>query len=105
MLEGPVAAAKPDLRFPGNVGDDLGLSVLAQADAGGDLGREPIVPGRLDEGAPAGVVAGLGDGSDVPAGARGVLRGSDADKGHELVRMLEAAEVADFTGKRDGVDE
>ena len=93
---------EPVLTLPG-VGDDRGvLALLPPFERSADGGPPSVTPGGLDEHVSATGVAGLGDGALPPAVAGGVLAGHQAEVGHELAGILEAAEVAELGGQNHG---
>src|SRR5262249_50367236 len=78
--------------------------LLAGVGAGGVVAepRPPArVPGRLDQQAANVAVADLGDRALAALLTGGVLRGHEADEGHELLGAREAAEVADLSDERE----
>ena len=90
------AGVESALRAPGDV-DDLGcLPALAALERFTDRGPAAVVVGRLDQQPPGVGGAGLGDRSQPPLRAGGVLGGDDPEVGGELVGMIEALPFADL---------
>jgi hypothetical protein len=56
-----IARTQPQLRFPGDLANRLGLSLLPEQQLTADPGREAVTPGRLDQQSTGGAVAGLGE--------------------------------------------
>ena len=82
--------------------DRRGLSLGGLAGARTDGGTVAVAPGGLDEETPHVAVAGLGDPAALLLAAARVLARHQPDEGHELARVLEAAEVADLGDQRHG---
>lgn len=87
------------LAAPRALDDERVLAALATLKLVADARPAARVPGRLDEQASHMGIADLGDRALPALVARGALGGDEADEGHELLRPLEAREVADLDGK------
>ena len=93
------------LGVPGKLQDPAGLFGLAAGELFADFGWEAVVGGLLDE-QPAGVrVSTFADAALLLSSAAGVFGGDEAEEGHELLGMLEAAEGTDFRDGDHGCDE
>src|SRR5262245_56840666 len=67
-----------------------------------DLGGIAVGPRPLDEGSARKGVAGFGDGTLATALATGVLTGGETQIAHQLSRVVEPGEVAEFSDEGDG---
>jgi hypothetical protein len=98
------ARAQPQLRFPGDFADRLGLLVLPEHQLAADPGREAVGLGRLDQ-QPAGrAVAGLGEAAAFDARTARMLGWHQPEIGHQLARIGKAREVAQFGNQRRRID-
>ena len=94
-----------DVRLPGNVADRLGLLLLSQKQLAADPRREAVTPGRLDQ-QPAGrAVAGFGEAAASDACTARMLARHQPEIGHQLARIGEAREVAQFSDQRSDDDQ
>lgn len=100
--EASIAGGEPQLCFPGEV-TDLWIDGLGTPlDDGTDFGAVAIGPGGLDEQGTRPAVAAAGDRSLTTGGAGAVLAGHQAEPGHEVTRLGEAAEIAGLGDDRIG---
>src|SRR5229473_5489705 len=104
-LAGPgepaIAAAQPDLPLPGDVADGPRLALLPQQQLAAEPGREAVAPGRLDQQPASRSVAGLGDAAAFDARAARMFGRHQPEIGHQLTRIGEAREIAQF-GNQSG---
>ena len=56
-----IARTQPQLRFPGDLADRLGLLLLPEQQFAADPGREAVGPGRFDQQPTGGTISGLGE--------------------------------------------
>src|SRR5216684_3826632 len=68
-----IARTQPQLRFPGDLADRLGLLLLPEQQLTADPGRETVTPGRLDQQPTGRAVAGLGEAAAFDAGTARML--------------------------------
>ena len=102
LIEVMELLVEPMLGLEGD-GDDVGrLSLPSSVEDEFSTGVMAVVPGGLNEQATDVDVAGLGDGSTVFFVTGGVLRGNEAEVGHERSRREEAADVVDLTQECQG---
>jgi hypothetical protein len=94
--------ASSHLGLPTDVLDGLWYLLQARLKMAADLGWIPVGPRPLDEGSAGERVAGFGDGALATAFATGVLTGGESQIAHELSRVLEACQVAEFSDEGDG---
>ena len=87
------------LAFPGMANDVGILPLLATPERSSDGWPLSVGPGGLNEDVTHAGVAGLGDGAEPLTVSGGVLTGDEADVGHELARVLEAAQIAELGGE------
>src|SRR5215472_4640826 len=85
-----IARAQPQLCFPGDVADRLWQFFLAQQQLTADARWEAVTPRRLDQQSAGGAVAGFGQAAAPDAGAARMLRGYQAEIGHQLARIGKA---------------
>jgi hypothetical protein len=90
------------LALPGMRDDGRILTELSAFETGAEGGSFAVVPRGLNEDVAHPSVAGLGDGALSSALTGGMLAGREADVGHELARVLEAAYIAEFGGQDHG---
>jgi hypothetical protein len=90
------SAGKPLLAAPGALDDGGVPAALAAGELIADLRPPAGAPGGLDQQATHVRVADLRDRALAALLTRGVLRGHQANEGHELLGGVEAAEVADL---------
>src|SRR6516162_9387385 len=103
--ESAIARAQPQLRLPGDLADWLGLFLLPEQQLATDPCREAVTPGRLDQ-QPAGrAVAGLGEAAASDAGSARMLARHQPEIGHQLARIGEAREVAQFSDQGCRIDQ
>jgi hypothetical protein len=87
----PVPLAQTQLGLPGDIADNLGLSLLSDLKLPADIRLVAIVPGRFNQDAPGVLVTGLGNGPLVAAGTTGVLGGT---RGRYAIRAAGLAKRA-----------
>src|SRR5215467_14064307 len=91
-----ITGAQSQLCLPGDLADRPGLLLLSEPQLTADPSWEAVGPGRLDQ-QPAGrAVAGLGEAAAFDAGTARMLRWHQAKIGHELARIGEARQIAQF---------
>src|SRR5439155_7313781 len=100
-----VALTESDLGLPTDVLDHLGHCFQPQLQVAADLGWVAVGPGSLDEYASGVGVPSLGDAPLTTALPRSVFTGDETQVAHELSRILEAGEVAQFGHQGDGGEE
>lgn len=76
--------------------------IMAPLDDATDLGREAVGPGRFDEDLAGVAIAGLRDATKSAGSAGAVFAVRHAQLGHELARVLETGQFADFGDQADG---
>ena len=99
--EPTVAGAEPDLRFPGDVADDLWQSLEPVVQLAADAGLHSISPSPFDQGAPCMRVACLGDAAVAYRGPARMFGRHQTKVGHHLARIVEAREIAHLGNDRD----
>src|SRR5258708_9406865 len=77
-----IARTQPQLRFPGDLADRLGLLLLPQQQLTADPGRETVTPGRLDQQPTGRAVAGLGEAAAFDTGTARMLGRHQPEIGH-----------------------
>src|SRR6516165_7152916 len=100
-----IAGAQPQLRFPGDLADRPGLRLLPKPKLTADAGWEAIGPGRLDQQPAGGAIAGLGEAAAFDARTTRMLRWHQSEIGHQLTRIGEAREVAQFGDQGCRIDQ
>src|SRR6266481_9370044 len=68
-----IARTQPQLRFPGDLADRLGLLLLPEQQFAADPGREAVGPGRFDQQPTGGTISGLGEAAAFDAGTTRML--------------------------------
>lgn len=102
--QGAEAMTEAGLGLPGEVFDPAFCSFLSFGKLGADLGRDAVVGCLLDKD-PAGVrVSAFGDSAPALFFAAGVFGRDEAEEGHELFGMFEAAEGSDLADGDHGGD-
>src|SRR6516164_5652773 len=100
-----IAGTEPKLCLPGDLADRLGLFLLPEQQLATDPRREAVTPGRLDQ-QPAGrAVAGFGEAAASDACTARMLARHQPEIGHQLARIGEAREVAQFSDQRCRIDQ
>ena len=99
------AMTEARLGFPGKLFDPAFGAFLSLGELGADLGRDAVVGGLFDED-PTGVrISAFADTSSTLLVAAGAFGGDEAEEGHELFGVFEAAEGSDFADGDHGGDE
>ena len=101
----PPAFRQAQLRFPGDLTDDLRLSFLANLEASGDLRFEAIIPRGLHQDTSGVFIARFGDLALATGLACGELRGHQSEVRHQRTRMSKAGQIAHLGDEGDGGDE
>src|SRR5882757_130740 len=96
--EPTIAGTEPDLRFPGDVADDLWKSLEPIVQLAADAGLHSISPGPFDQDTPCKRVASLGDAAAADCCSARVLGRRQTKVGHHLAWIVEAYEIANFRG-------
>src|SRR6516162_4546418 len=95
-----IAGTQPQLRLPGDLADRPRLLFLSEPQLAADPGWEAVGPRRLDQ-QPAGrAVAGLGKAAAFDTRTARMLRWHQPKICHQLARIAEAREVAQFGNQR-----
>ena len=94
--------AQANLRLPGDGANRFGQPLEPRLQGLADAGRMPVAPGTLDQDPAGTFVAGQCEtGAPNPLASRPLGR-HQAEKGHQLARIVEPPQIADFRDKRDG---
>jgi hypothetical protein len=94
--EPTIAGTEPDLRFPGDVADDLWKSLEPVVQLAADAGLHSIGPSPFDQDTPCKRVACLGDAAAADCCPARMLGRRQTKVGHHLARIVEADEIAHF---------
>ena len=94
--EPTISGAKPDLRLPRDVADDLWKSLEPVVQLAADAGLHSISPSPFDQDTPCKRVACLGDAAAAYRGSARMFGRRQTKVGHHLSRIAEAREIADF---------
>ena len=92
--EPTIAGTEPDLRFPGDVADDLWKSLEPVVQLAGDAGLHSTSPSPFDQDTPCKSVASLGDAAAADCCPARMLGRRQTKVGHHLARIVEAGEIA-----------
>src|SRR2546421_1792187 len=103
--ESAIAGAQPQLRLPGDLADRLGLALLPDQQLAADPRWEAVTPGGLDQQPAGGAVAGLGKAAAFDARYARMFGRHQPEIGHQLARVGEAREVAQFGDQRRRIDQ
>jgi hypothetical protein len=96
--EPAIAGAQPDLRLPGDVADRLRQALEPASQGLANAGRKAIAPGGFDQDPPGATVASEGEaGASHHVTGRPLAR-DQAEKRHQLPRIVETAQIADLGG-------
>src|ERR1700728_1245936 len=96
MGEFAISTAESLLGLPGYVSDWLSQLFLAQTEIASDTCWKPVAPCRLDQHAPRRAIARLGDSALASRASAGMLGRNETQIGHELPRIGETGDVAEF---------
>ena len=94
--EPTIAGTEPDLRFPGDVADNLWKSLEPVVQLAADAGLHSIGPSPFDQDTPCKRVACLGDAAAADCCPARMLGRRQTKVGHHLARIVEADEIAHF---------
>lgn len=86
------AVTQAQLGLPGKFSDPPCGTFLTCRKLSADFRRDPVVGGLFDEDPPCVRISTFADPSSLLSGSAGVFGGDEAEEGHELLRMLKAAE-------------
>ena len=100
MGELAISTAESLLGLPGYVSDWLAQLFLAQKEIATDTCWKPAAPCRLDQHAPRRAIARLGDSALASRASAGMLGRNETQIGHELPRIGETGDVAEFRHQR-----
>src|SRR6202020_1755110 len=92
--EPAIAGTEPDLRFPGDVADDLWKSLEPVVQLTADAGLHSIGPSPFDQDTPCKRVTSLGDAAAADCCPARMLGRRQTKVGHHLARIVEADEIA-----------
>ena len=91
-----VTGAQANLRLPGDCANRFGQPLEPRLQGLADAGRIPVAPGTLDQYPPGTFVAGQCEtGTPNPLASR-PLRWHQAEKGHQLARIVEPPQITRF---------
>jgi hypothetical protein len=97
-----IAFAQSYLGFPADVLNRFGLLFQSELEMLADFGGIAVSPGTFHGGATRMRVAGFGDRTLPASRPRGIVRGDQPQEFHELSRIVEARQVAEFRYCGDG---
>ena len=103
--EASVSLAQAQLRTPRDFSQFSRQAFLAHLHLASDACRVAVRPGRFDQDTPGVGVAGASDSALGAALATGALARHQPEEGHQLLRMGEAAQVAELCNERYCTDE